>query len=323
MYNKEEHNYSKKPNLFSKIKLFFTNLWIGFFMGLKKADMTIKEEGNKDGQGDEQQLKGGNVFSDMLDEKVTKEVEVERDKNYRVYREAGNYNVTITGGFDSEGNDVGDISAIATKKTGFHDTPRTEILQTPRYEVALVQDEFIVENGSDESGIPGTGEETFTFNFTYKETPKFILGHYVKRIVLKKTPKGTLQLDMYVSQYARQFKMIDSLFLSELKRIREEKGYPATAIDFDTVEFVTHKAWGFPDLHRFRFKNKKFKGMEEFDGNHVLKYEVKEEFHEDIVEKYHTDELDEYYAKNAPKNGATFHLGNNVEKIDLSNENSN
>lgn len=309
--------------LFYKIKQFFVNLWIGLFMGLRKADVTIKEEGNKDGESDEQQLKGGGVFQDMLEEKVTKDVEVLRDKNYRVYRESGEYNVTITNGFDSEGNEAGDISAIASKKTGFFDKPRTDILQTPKYEVALIQDDFLTENGMDKNGTPGLGEEVFTFNFTYSDMPKFILGHYVKRVVLKKTKKGLLQLDMYVSQYARQFKMIDSLFLSELKRIIENKDYKTDAIDFDTLEFVTYKAWGFQDLHRFKFKNKKFKGIEPFDGNYVLKYEVKEEKHEDIVEKYHTKELDELYEKRAATKGeATFHLGNNVENIKL-DENCN
>lgn len=298
-------------NILHKIHLWFTLLFHGLFWGLKGADQTISSQVSGDGEEVNHKLElPGNVYDDLLQEKETQRVQETRDALYRVYREADKYEVSLSG-MKTDGENFDDeesvLSATATKKT-VQDKPKSPVYETDGYKLVLVQNAKEYENDIlTKEKEAQTGEviddlSTLIFEVTYKIgiTPRFHLERYIQKLVLKENKKNEYKVDLYFSQYARQFVKRDSLFIAELSKLFAGTKRTSDILDIDSVTFVTDKAFGSEDLHRITLSKLEYKSICVFDGSFVLEFDcVKDDL--DVVAKYKTKELDEKYAVMAPK----------------------
>ena len=68
--------------------------WHSLFYGLRAADSVMQSQtSGEEGVEINEQVKPSGVYADMLEQKVTKEVEELRDKHYRILKEADKYDV--------------------------------------------------------------------------------------------------------------------------------------------------------------------------------------------------------------------------------------
>ena len=299
-----------------KIELSIRLFFHGLFMGMKNADATMLQQTSG---GDEQEVNHkliitDNVFDDLLQEKETQQVVEIRDKNYRVYRKSDEYEVKVTG-MDVDGKNFDDedseLHAVAVKKVSA-DGPRTKQYETKNYKIVLIQNSKEYENDiktkqkEGQSGEVIDDKETLIFEVTYKDDiiPRFYVERYIQKVVLKENKDGKKRVDLYFSQYARQFMKRDSLFVAELHRIFSGISPKSDVLAINTLSFVTDKAYGADDLHRVTLTDFVFKKIAQFDGSFVIEFECKST-DEDIVEKYRTKELDEKYAKMEKKGKVT------------------
>ena len=296
--------------LVNRIRLWLRLLFHGFFFGLRAADQTLTKQVSGEDDEINHRLEIDNVFNDMLQENETEQVQEMRDKNYRVYREADNYEVTVTGmktdgeNFDDEDSE---LYASASKKV-FGDKPRTDLLETKNYKIVLVQDtkeyenDIVAKQKEGETGEAIDDKGTNIFDVTYKDDiiPRFYIERYINRLVLKVNDNGNYRVDLYFSQYARQFMKRDSLFIAELHRVFDGKSPKSDILAIDTLSFITDKAFGSEDLHRVTLNNFVYKNMCQYDGSFVIEFSCSKT-DEDVVAKYRTKELDEKYATEAQK----------------------
>ena len=299
-----------------KIELSLRLFFHGLFFGLRNADATMMQQTSG---GDEQEVNHkimltDNVFDDLLQQKETQQVVEMRDKNYRVYRESDKYDVTVTG-MDVDGANFDDeeseLHAVAVKKANI-DEPRTKQYETKNYKIVLVQDSREYENDIEtkqkegESGTVIDDKSTLIFEVSYKDDiiPRFYIERYIQKLVLKENKSGKKRVDLYFSQYARQFMKQDSLFVAELHRILDGKSPKSDVLAVEKLSFVTDKAYGAEDLHRITLTDFVFKKICQYDGSFVIEFECVAD-DEDVVAKYRTKELDEKYATQATKRTAT------------------
>lgn len=298
----------KKTN---KVKLAFAAL----FHGMKGGEETVTK--TNDSTSKVQEIGGSGVFNDFAEQKETEEVQEMRDKYYRVFREADNYVVTVAGFEKPKGDeDEKDLPedamllATAVKKDPVNLDERKDILKTEDYNVIIIQDakDFEIDVNSQlehmSELVKGTmiGEnETFLFNIERDFTPKFLIEKYIRKAVIKQNKKNnTYLLDLYFSEYTRQFWKIDSLFIAELKRIYDSQDKRNEMFDFENISFTTNKAAGIGELYNIKCINKGLSKVDIFDGNYVAEFNIDYEI-DDAIEKYKTKELNEKYLTGAPK----------------------
>lgn len=284
------------------IRMFF----IGFFYGMKGADDKLLSPVSSDGEEVNKKVElGGNVYQEMLNQQETQQVKETRDANYRVYREADKYEVSVTGmGVDS---DKEELHAKAIKK-GLHEKPRTDLYETKWYKPYIVQDNKIIENDivvkahEAELGeqIKNADTNVFTIKYADGVLPRHRIENYLQKLVIRKSKSDKYRVDLYFSMYARQFYKQDSLFIAELHRIYDANNEKSDILFLDEISFVSNKAFGIDDLYKITLSGLKYKTVNVFDGNFVLEFDCQFS-KEDLTEKYRTKELDEKYAKQAPK----------------------
>lgn len=290
-------------------------LFHSFFYGMRGADIVITDSSPDSEIHENKTIKEHEIIVD----------EVTVDKYYRVFREANNYNVTL-GGLMKEDDDINtvnnvsegmvelemapedgpDITATAVKKV-WKDKPFSELLKTDGYKITLVQYAKDYENDVETRAKEAeTGKaidsDTNIFKVTREDTPRFAFEKYLRQVVVKenKTEKQTV-IEFYFSVYARQFWKIDSLFIAEMERIVSDTRRLPDIFDFNSIGFVTDKAFGSPDLFYFEYKPLGYIGTVKYDGNYVVSFIAEQKTKEDLTEKYKTEELDKLYQMKAPK----------------------
>ena len=104
--------------ILDKIKRNLQLFWHSIFRGMAAADTVIKAPVGSDKSVEiVQQVNGGGVFSDMLQEKETQQVVEMRDKYYRVLKEADNWDashITIVSE-DEDGVTFGNLDRVKKK----------------------------------------------------------------------------------------------------------------------------------------------------------------------------------------------------------------
>ena len=298
---------------FQKIRTSIVLFFHGIFWGLRSADLTIQSQTNGDGEEINHKLEvGGNVYDDMLQEKETQRVQETRDAAYRVYREADKYEVQLSGmredgaNFDDEDSV---LTAKATKKASV-DKPKTPVYETNGYKTILVQNakeyenDIVTKQKEAETGQVIDDVSTLIFEVKYKDslTPRFRVERYIQKLVLKESKEGKLRMNLYFSQYARQFVKRDSLFVAELSSIFAGKRH-SDILELESISFISDKAFGIEDLHRITLTKIQYVEIVVFDGSFVIEFDCEKD-DLDVVAKYRTKELDEKYAIMAPKHDA-------------------
>lgn len=306
------------------MKGFFYRIWLGFklswyslFYGMESANKILMQQGGGelDPDGINQSIGGGGVYNDMLEEKVTEEVEELRDKHYRVIKEADTYDpTTIEMTFDENGNPVFNAGRLKKKTKEFFMKHSPVFNDNNELYIRTIQDNKQIQRKNnllsadeDESDLhipTGLYDYDTTLSIGRDSIiPRFYIEKFVTKICVRQRKGDDRALvDFYASTKASQFGKIDAIFVSNLYSIWENKNTRSDITDIKTIEWVSDKGWNVDDLCLFRYDDVKYKECNVFDGNFVLTFDC--HILDDgkyIPEKYITKELTEKYETEAPK----------------------
>ena len=281
--------------MISEINRFFKNLLVSFMYGIKNTEDDILKQKTTLSESNtiEQKMQMNDLGDALLKGEVTEEVEMLRDRTYFVADESKKFKVIV--------DTVGTTKSV--KNITKPNIPT--VFSEEGFDIVLVTDNIEVATGVVESlkhvgkyGIPNT----YPLTFEYEYSPKFKLKDYVKKLVLRKNESGEFRVDLYVPKYSGSFERLEKIFDTEINKSKEGKIKPIN-LEFKTVEFISNKTYGVDDLCEFKFKMIKLISINEFDGKHILTYEVEVlEFGSKITDKYKNKKLRQGYEDKTKKN---------------------
>ena len=286
--------------IYNKFKLF----WYSLFMGMKSVDSIMtNNQKTQDGSGYEvSDSAGGGVFKDILEEKVTQEVQELRYASYEVAKQSKKYRY------------IGNGKVV--KKTDNQLIQKHGILEeSDNLPIILIQDNNLICQDvlSTLNEVNNDKNKNYfnDYNIKIKRSlfPRFLIEKYIKKLVLKQSD-GNYVIDLYCSKYPSQFsEKKDKAFLSEIKRIKDGIIKNSDILDFDEIKFVTSNAWGIDDWYNFSFKEFEFYDILEFDGNYVIRFGCQSDvFMENILDKVYSETAVEKYENKSLRKNATIEL---------------
>lgn len=299
--------------MFKKIVAYVKLLWHSLFVGMRNADvMMTTNQKTHDGSGFEipDNAGGGGVFKDILEEKVTQEVEELRYTSYKVANESKKYRY------------VGNGKAV--KKTESQLTERhVDIDESDNLPIILIQDNAVicedVYTTLKEVGKKENKKNFHDYNIKIKRDvfPRFLVEKYVKKLVLKQAD-GNYVIDLYCSKYPSQFnEKKDRAFLTELKNIQSGKVRNSDILDFSEISFVTSNAWGIDDWFKCSFIDFEYYDIIEFDGNYVIRLGCQSNiFMENLLDKVYSESAEKKYENKEARENAV------IDFIDYTKQNS-
>ena len=280
--------------MFKKIIFYWRVLWHSLFFGMKNVDNILTtSQKNNDSSGAEINIRketNGGVFNDLLEQKVTQEVEELRYSSYVVAQESKKYKY------------VGDIgNGYAVKKTESElKEKHINIDESDNLPIILIQDtekicKSVIETLNGENN-------KYTLKIDRKLYPRFLIENYIRKIVVKQAEEKYV-IDLYCSKYPRQFKeRIDKPFLREINNIKEGIIRNSDILEFNEISFITFNAWGVDDWTKFTFIDFEFYKIIEFDGNYIIRLGcLSKNFMENILDKVFSQTAKEKYSKKEQK----------------------
>ena len=274
-----------------KIFNWLSTLWHGLFYGMKATD-EIMVTGNIDtipGSAIIQEVNDHRVSKALLKGEVTQEVEELRYRTYKVDREAKQYEyIAPTLAFK---RDKQDSKFVSYEKNGDLEL------------ITIQPNETIVEEIAKSLGSVGTygQRDEYLIKLKRKFFPRYRLEAYTKRLAVFKLDETHVILDFYVSKYPNDKDFKSKGFVREIEKIKDEQMH-SDVLDIDNVSFTTSHAYKLNDLLQFEFNNLEFKGVSEFDGHYVIKFEaciVKNGY--DLIEQYNSVSMEKKYQNKEKK----------------------
>lgn len=273
--------------LFSNIELFFHNLVFAF---KNVEDMTLHSGGAGEGDGtsEERIIQSNSVAHALLRGEVTKEVDELRYRTYFIDQEAKKFEYFSP--------------TLALKHETKQDRRDLKYDDSDGLELITMQENKVIVKSLYEMMYKEskTNKLRYVINIERDFVPRFYIEEFTKRIDVKKIDDTHAIIELYVSKYEDTLNFKSRPFISELKRIHEQK-IKSDIIDFEELTFVTKNAYKLEDLNKFVFKNIFFKEIKEFDGNYIVKFKATyEQTALVLTEKYFNEEVDNKY-KNKEK----------------------
>lgn len=282
------------------IKLFFHHL----FLGMKNVDTIItSNHKSEDGSGyilsDDS---NGGIFKDILEQKVTQEVEELRYASYEVAKKSKNYR------YIGNGKVAKKTKSQLSLKPGFLD-------ESDNLPIILVQDVKMVCDDVltvlNEVNEEKNKKVFKDYNIKIKRDifPRFLIEEFIRKIVVKQAD-GNYVIDLYCSQYPSQFNEKRSrAFLSEIKKIKSGIIRNSDILDINEISFITSNAWGVDDWFLFSFNDFELNSIIEFDGNFILRFGCQAiTYMENILDKVYSKSAEEKYQNKTMKENAVIHL---------------
>lgn len=294
---------SKTNNIFKSMLGKFKLLWHSLFMGMRNVDVILTTN-QTNGEGSSFEIPengGGGVYKDLLEQKVTQEVEELRYVSYHVAKESKKYKY------------VGNGQAV--KKTESQLTEKhVNVDESDNLPIVLIQDNNIVCEDVytilkevDKKEDKKTRSD-YNIIIVRDVVPRFYIEDYIKKVVVKNAGDNYV-LDLYCSMYPRQFsEKKDKAFLSEVKRIK--KGVlNSDIIDIQRLSWVTSNAWGVDDWLHYVFTDFEYYDIVEFDGSYIFRFGCKAEiFGENLLDKIYSASADKKYKKKEAKKNRIIRL---------------
>ena len=307
--------------------------WYSLFYGMETANkMMISQNGDMSDNGIHQNISKGGVMEDLLEQRVTKEVEELREKHYRIIKEADKYDPkTIVMTFDEDGNPVFSNTDHILKKTYADFMKHPPVYETDDTQLRTIQDNktFEKETSIGNVNIP-KGLYDYDTTLSVKRgmyEPRIQIDKFVTKMVVRNRQiSDRVFVDLYLPTSASQFGKIDAILISNLYSMFESKNYRSDLTEFDEIEWYSDKAWNSDDMCLFKYDDIKLIDIVVFDGSFVFIFDCHIISNGDsIVEKYMTEEMDEKYANLAPKSNAAdlFAVKRRNDKINEENNNIN
>ena len=299
-------NFFKK--IVSNIKLFFHYL----FVGMKNVDtLMTNNQKNDDGSGYEvSDSAGGGVFKDVLEQKVTQEVEELRYASYEVAKKSKNYR------YVGNGRVVKKSDSQLSLKHGFLDTSDDLPIILVQDNKMVCDDVLTVLNEVNEEKNKKIFKD-YTIKIKRDIFPRFLIEEFVRKLVVKQAD-GNYVIDLYCSKYPSQFNEKRSrAFLSELKKIKNGNIRNSDILDINEISFISSNAWGVDDWFLFEFNEFELNCITEFDGNYIIRFGCQAKtFMHNILDKVYSKSAEEKYQNKAMKENAIINLGSFINDKD-------
>lgn len=282
--------------IYHRLRLF----WHALFWGMKGVD-TLLTSNQKTQGGSAFEVSddaGGGVFKDVLEQKVTQEVQELRYTSYKVAKESKKYR------YVGNGKVVKKTESQLSEKHGAID-------ESDNLPIILIQDNSLICEDvlTSLNEVNNTESKKVFHDYTIKierdVMPRFRIENYIKKLVLKQAD-GNYVIDLYCSKYPSQFsEKKDRAFLSELKRIKDGLIRNSDVFDFQTLSFITTNAWGVDDWIKFSFNDFELDDINEYDGNYVIRLGCQSTiFMEDILNKIYSESAEKKYENKEAKENA-------------------
>ena len=288
--------------LFYKILFYIRIFCKGLFIGIKSTDklLTGNQKNINDSVFEVTDDGGGGVYKDLLEQKVTHEVEELRYTSYIVANESKKYK------YIGNGNAVKKSSSELSERHGFID-------ESDNLPIILIQDNSLVcesvssilnEVNSKENKKIGSD---FIIKIKRDSITRFKIEEYIRKIVLKQS-EGNYVLDLYCSKYPKQFsERKDRPFLRELNKIKNREIKSSDILDFNEISFITQNAWGIDDYYQFSFNDFEFYDIIEFDGNYIIRFGC-QLFMKNLLDEIYSKSADEKYQKKEMRKNVVFDI---------------
>ena len=323
----------KIKKIFGSIIIGIKLFWYSLFYGMETANkMMTSQNGDMSDNGIHQNISTGGVMEDLLEQRVTKEVEELREKHYRIIKEADKYDPkTIVMTFDEDGNPVFSNTDHILKKTYADFMKHPPVYETDDTQLRTIQDNktFEKETSIGNIHVPN-GLYDYDTTLSVKRgniLPRIQIDKFVTKMVVRNRKiSDRVFVDLYLPTSASQFGKIDAILISNLYSMFESKNYRSDLTEFDEIEWYSDKAWNSDDMCLFKYDDIKLIDIVVFDGSFVFIFDCHIISNGDsIVEKYMTEEMDEKYANLAPKSNAAdlFAVKRRNDKINEENNNIN
>ena len=263
----------------------------GLFYGMKATeDSVFHQSGLSIGEGTSiiKEVEDKRVSKALLKGEITQEVEELRYRTYKVDKESKTFEY---------------FAPTLAMKRDKQDTKFLKYDDSDGLELITAQpNDFLVETvGETLEQVGGRGKRTqYRIKIKRNFVPRYKIEEYVTRLDVKKLDETHVILDMYVSIYPNDKDFKSKGFLSEIKKIRDEK-IKSDILDYEEVSFVTSHAYKMDDMVKFVFKNIRFREIVEFDGHYIVRF--KASVQEDVIDLtkiYYSKTMDEKY-KNKEK----------------------
>ncbi len=297
------------------LKKIYINLkifWNALFFGMKGADVIMSSsQKNIDSSGFEvNDDGGGGVFKDILEEKVTQEVEELRYSSYKVANESKKYR------YVGNGKVIKKTNSQLSEKHGL-------IEESDNLPIILIQDNSLICEDvlTTLNEVDNKDKKKIFYDYNIKITrdilPRFLIESYVKKLVLKQSD-GNYVIDLYCSKYPRQFnEKKDKAFLSELRKIKNKEIRTSDVIEFNELSFVTTNAWGVDDWFKFSFYDFEFSDIIDFDGNYIIRFGCQSNiFMENLLDKVFSESAEKKYENKEMRENATIDFISCVKQND-------
>ena len=274
-------------NIKNKIQMFF----YGLFYGMKATEDTMFHQTGLsvgDGMSVIKEVEDKRVSKALLKGEITQEVEELRYRTYKVDKESKTFEY---------------FAPTLAMKRDKQDTKFLKYDDRDGLELITVQpNDFLVETvGETLEQVGGRGKRTeYRIKIKRNFVPRYKIEEYITRLDVKKLDDTHVILDMYVSIYPNDKDFKSKGFISEIKRIRDEK-IKSDILDYEEISFVTNHAYKMDDMVKFVFRNIRFREIVEFDGHYIVRF--KASVQEDIIDLtkiYYSKTMDEKY-KNKEK----------------------
>lgn len=295
--------------MLNKIKRLIQTSIISFMYGLKKTEEDIlgqKASALSGLSSIEQKQQMNKLAQDLLKGEVTEEVEILRDRVYYVSDESKKFKVVV----DTVGNSKAFRNLTQPNKP--------KVYEIEGYEPKIIMDNNAIPSGVIDglNAVGGYGiKDIYPLKFTYEyNPPKFDLTQYIRKMVIKVGIDNDIMIDFYVPIFTDSFERLEKIFDNEINKVKEGKRKPNN-LAFETVEFITDKAYGVDDLRKFKFKFIKLLAITEYEGKNILTYQVSQvDNDEKITDKYINQKLRDNYANNAPRTDTISLITSKTEK---------
>lgn len=302
------------------LKLF----WFSLFYGMESANKMITSQGgNVLDVGIQQNIKKGGVMNDLLEQKVTKEVEELREKHYRIIKEADKYDpTTITMTFDEDGNPIFSNTNHLLKKTYADYMKHPPVYETSDTKIKTIQDNKVfAKEGSIGNIYVPDGLYDYDTTLTVKRgmyEPRIQIDKFVTKMVVRERElPDRVFVDFYLPTNASQFGKIDAILVSNLYSMFETKNYRSDLTEFEEIEWFSDKAWNSDDMCLFKYDDIKLVDINVFDGNFVFTFDCHIISNGDYIpEKYMTEEMDEKYKHMEAKKNSSLDLFGTLDAME-------
>lgn len=257
------------------MKKFFKKLWFditilfhSIFRGLRDADILISRTDKKmDDVGVEKQNEQDSVYHHLLRGEVTQEVIELRYEMYHAERKS--YDYVYAGNGRVKKKDESD------KRYDDYDGLEIRLIQDNNVNTTSLS-EFGIDVCGDTYSVDGEAKGDLDkkerlFSFKRNILPRYNIEKYISKLVVKNIEDNKAKLEFYTSCYPQQFDNHHKMFVKLLEK-GEMQIKLSDIVEVESFEFITHAAYGAPDMNRFEYNNLQFESLRKFDGNFILTF---------------------------------------------------